>query len=276
LTTSESPDWFEAIAAYDAIAPRYDEVPVENRINAYMRRVSVSRLLATFEPGSRVLELGCGTGDEAIELAKRGVRVVALDPSPLMIAQAREKAVVAKLEGRLSFLCSSSREISSVLGSGLHPFDGAYASFSLGYERNLAPVVAALDNYLEPGAPLLATIPSKICLVEFLIALASMRLRLPGQRLRTWHWHKVGQFQVPIRTYSHSQLRLLLAPAFDLQSVEALPAIIPPPYMNRIYKRLNGLIDGLEKFDEKIRGLPILRNAGDHLLVRARHRFDFM
>jgi ubiquinone/menaquinone biosynthesis C-methylase UbiE len=39
-----------------------------------------------------VLEVGCGTGRVAVELAERGARVWALDPSADMLAQARASA----------------------------------------------------------------------------------------------------------------------------------------------------------------------------------------
>lgn len=40
----------------------------------------------------RVLDAGCGTGRVAIELARRGVRVVGADLDPAMLAEARAKA----------------------------------------------------------------------------------------------------------------------------------------------------------------------------------------
>ena len=45
-----------------------------------------------FQPGDQVLELGCGTGEDAIWLAKRGVRVLATDGSPAMLEATARKA----------------------------------------------------------------------------------------------------------------------------------------------------------------------------------------
>src|SRR5436309_15996475 len=82
MTTIEARDSVvEASLAYDEFATRYDGLLTENRINAYMRREMTRTLLSTFEPGSRLVELGCGTGDEGIPLARSGCRVMARDPA---------------------------------------------------------------------------------------------------------------------------------------------------------------------------------------------------
>lgn len=47
------------------------------------------RLSSFAHPGRAVLEVGCGTGKATVGLAARGLSIVALDPGPSMIAQAR-------------------------------------------------------------------------------------------------------------------------------------------------------------------------------------------
>ena len=58
-------------------------------IGLLFRHVVQARLEALFGRGDRVLDLGCGTGEDALTLAARGVRVVGIDPSPERIARAR-------------------------------------------------------------------------------------------------------------------------------------------------------------------------------------------
>src|SRR5437867_13315790 len=49
-------------------------------------------------PGKTVLEIGCGTGTNAIEFARRGYRVTAVDLVDLAVQRARDKARRAGVE----------------------------------------------------------------------------------------------------------------------------------------------------------------------------------
>src|SRR5206468_4442510 len=139
------------------LADRYDRVPMENRINRLMRRASLARLLAAFPPGSRILEIGCGTGEEALALADRGVDVVALDVSEEMLRIARSKAVDRRLSDRVQFRWGHARDLRSMEGSLGTEFDGGYASFSLAYEPDLRPVGDGLHAVLREDARFLAS-----------------------------------------------------------------------------------------------------------------------
>ncbi len=49
-------------------------------------------------PGSSILDMGCGTGRHAIELAQRGYKVTGVDISSGMLSQAKKKAKEAKVK----------------------------------------------------------------------------------------------------------------------------------------------------------------------------------
>jgi SAM-dependent methyltransferase len=52
--------------------------------------------------GHRVIDVGCGTGDNALHMAARGHDVVGVDAAPTAIRKAREKAVAMRDSGAVS------------------------------------------------------------------------------------------------------------------------------------------------------------------------------
>jgi ubiquinone/menaquinone biosynthesis C-methylase UbiE len=72
---------FDAVAeAYDRVRPSY---PAE--------LIDTACAIGELDAGSRVLEVGCGTGKLTEALVERGLRVDAVDPGPEMIAHARRR-----------------------------------------------------------------------------------------------------------------------------------------------------------------------------------------
>jgi SAM-dependent methyltransferase len=96
-------------------------------------------------PGARLLDVPCGNGRHAIELAKRGCRITGVDLSAEFIDEARRAPVDAEwIVGDMCDLPWSSA------------FDGAYCmGNSFGYlDRRAAPTfLQAIARCLKPGGP---------------------------------------------------------------------------------------------------------------------------
>ena len=95
----------------------------------------IARLLKTLGvyEDSKILDVGCGNGRIAINLAKLGYRVVGIDFSPVFIEDAWEKAGIHGVEDKVRFLAGDALEIDRVLEGEL--FDAAimYWTTILGY-----------------------------------------------------------------------------------------------------------------------------------------------
>jgi SAM-dependent methyltransferase len=60
------------------------------------------QVVSSLGPRARVLDAACGIGVEAVELARRGLRVTGTDASRAMIAQARARVVAAGVDVELA------------------------------------------------------------------------------------------------------------------------------------------------------------------------------
>src|SRR5580704_3584654 len=83
--------------AFDSVAADYDGPRGNNALIQDMRSEMWRTLDATFAPGSRLIDLGCGTGLDAVRMARVGHHVTATDWSQRMVERTRERAEREKL-----------------------------------------------------------------------------------------------------------------------------------------------------------------------------------
>lgn len=128
----------------------------------------VIRLIGQGAFESPVLDLGCGTGDNAIELARRGYRVVGLDAVEEALRRAREKAGKEKLAQPPEFVIGdalrledSGLEAETILDCAL------FHTFS---DEEQAVYVRGLEAVLSPGGKL------------HLLSFSELETRSPGPR----------------------------------------------------------------------------------------------
>ena len=81
----------QTVLAFDSLAGKYDELFTRSLIGRAQRGAVWDVLLDIFEPGSHILELNCGTGEDALFLARHDCSVVACDASGQMIQTARQR-----------------------------------------------------------------------------------------------------------------------------------------------------------------------------------------
>jgi demethylmenaquinone methyltransferase/2-methoxy-6-polyprenyl-1,4-benzoquinol methylase len=150
-------------AFYDRISRAYDLIADANEKPA---REAGLKLLDP-KPGERVLEIGFGTGNEVLELARRvapGGKVAGIDISPGMLAVAQEK-IQKQQPVPVELQVADARQLPFPAGS----FDAVYTSFTLELfpEEDLPIVLAEVKRVLRAGGR---------------VGVVSMATVKPGQR----------------------------------------------------------------------------------------------
>ena len=258
--------------AFDAVARRYDALygPEGNAVMEWMRRESLALLKATFPRGSSLLEIGCGSGEEAIALAEAGRRVLATDLSPEMAMLAKAKAQARGVDRMVTALAAPAADLG--LLRPRRPFDGAFASFgSLNCEPDLARLSTALTRLISPDGAFVCSVMPRCSPFETAWFLLHGRPRLAARRFRPgWQSASVGPGEGPglyvlTRYLSIRQLRRLLSPGFSLTRTLSLPLLFPPPYLDTTFRRYRRTFAALEPLERVLRRTWPFRLWGDHV-----------
>ena len=252
--------------AFDRLAPAYDSLFTFSVIGRLQRDVVWRRALEVFSPGSRILELNCGTGEDALFLAAAGMTVTACDASIGMIEQARRKIAVESPETSVEFLALRTEELDS-LPQAMR-FDGVFSNFSgLNCVGDLKSVAQQLARRLQPGAPLLLCLSTRYCFWETIYFLLHGN---PRKAIRRWKGEspaRFGDIEFPVYYPNVAQLQQSFAPEFRLVSTTGIGIAVPPSYVESWIAGRPSVLKLLSAVDERIRTWPGLRVLGDHMLL---------
>jgi SAM-dependent methyltransferase len=153
--------------AFDRVADRYDQDSTDQPISRWVRGRVHGWLADLFKPGDHVLELGCGTGEDALHLAGKGIRVTATDASHAMLTKTAEKATAYGLKNLITTQPLNMEETSWQLPQ--NAFDGVFSNYGalncVG-PSHWANMADQLWPALRPGARLGFVVINRFCLWE--------------------------------------------------------------------------------------------------------------
>jgi SAM-dependent methyltransferase len=273
LGESEPQDFDELVyadleAAFDGVAENYDHHIIDNPMNLWLRNRSVYHLSRLFHGGDVVLEIGCGTGTETLEIAKLGVKVIACDISSKMLAVLERKAaaeglrdLVVPVHGHPGMLAPELRRL------GYDRVDGAYSTYgAVNTEPRLDGMFRELHGLLRPGGLLVLGVWNKYCLYEMVgyslrgkpsMAVARFRNPVPVGKSR---------FCIASWAYSVGSLDRIASRFFELTKVYGVEMFLPPSNLTKYLPRGRAL-GAVKRVETEIEGTFPWNRLGDHFLA---------
>jgi ubiquinone/menaquinone biosynthesis C-methylase UbiE len=270
--TAVVPQLQETRAAFDSVASDYDGERGNNAAIRDMRSEMWRWLDARFAAGSRLLDLGCGTGLDALRLASLGHRITAIDWSPEMVRRTSERAQREGLGDRVLALNIGAHELHR-LGEAA-AYDGAYSNLgALNCVPDLGEVSRECARLLKPGGALVCTVIGRICPWEagyYLLRRrwARVRVRYRGGLVPV----SMNKHTIWTRYYRPREFFRAFAGEFRLVHYRGLCVFVPPPYLLWMREKHLAWYQWLWRLDRRVAGWPLLRGIGDHFLIVMRKR----
>jgi 2-polyprenyl-3-methyl-5-hydroxy-6-metoxy-1,4-benzoquinol methylase len=252
--------------AFDSVAADYDGPRGNNASIQRMRSEMWAWLDRSFASASRLIDLGCGTGLDAVRMAGLGHSVAATDWSPQMVDRTRDRAERDGLAERVQALHIGAHELHKLEGE----FDGAYSDLGpLNCVPDMDAVARECARLVRPGGRLVFTVINRWCPWE------------------VWHYARQGRWErarvrfaretvavgmnrrtIWTRYFSAREFYRSFAAEFTLEHRRGLCVFAPPPYLDVS----EAWQQRLWRADRATAGWPLLRELGDHFLIVMKRR----
>ncbi|GAA0136654.1 class I SAM-dependent methyltransferase [Paenibacillus sp. YSY-4.3] len=138
------------------------------------------------QPGERVLDLGCGTGDLSFEIQKTGAYVLGMDYSSAMIEQARRKYPC------FDFIVGNAAEFSLE-----QTMDAVFSNAALHWVKNAEAVISCIWKALRPGGRFVAEFGGQgnvDTIVQSICKVLSEQYGIAGEKRNPWFFPSIGQY----------------------------------------------------------------------------------
>ncbi|MGD1846122.1 MAG: class I SAM-dependent methyltransferase [Salibacteraceae bacterium] len=241
--------------AFEQIAADYDATFTHSEVGKKQRKV-VWRYLDNWlqaRQGLQILELNCGTGEDALHMAEKGHKVLATDQAENMLHVTRRKAAARQLSDRVRTQHLSFADITPENLSQLR-FDLVFSDFgglNCIDEKDLDQLARHLAAVTTQGGSCILVVMPRFCMMESLFFLRRLDLKKSFRR----NTAKAVPVQVEserVPTWYHAPRRLSAIFArhgWQEKGRQAVGFFVPPSYTEPYFGSRPALLDRLERWD---------------------------
>lgn len=258
------------MTAFDHIAIVYDDDFTYGSIGALQRQKVWDYLDKVLPDHSlSILELNCGTGEDAVHLAGQGHNVLATDLSEEMVTVARSKAKKMGLDQQVTFIQCDINNIAHADFTG--KFDLIFSNFgglNCVDAMALQKLSKVASHLLKPGGRFIGVIMPAFCAWESIYFLSKVSIKKAFRRA------KRGPLMAPINHesvetwyYTPSRIRDIFKREFQLAGLKPIGFFLPPSYLESFFKSRKRFLNKLDVFEDKINQHPFLSGCSDHFLI---------
>ncbi len=247
----------------------YDREFTFSRIGMVQRRMVwgyLDRMLQM--PGMDVLELNCGTGTDAVHLARNGHRVLATDISDEMLRVAREKARQFGVEDRITHRRLGFDDIPDLTTPPVDLVLSNFGGFNCIDEDHLRRSVGSIAHALKPGGRFIAVLMPDRCIAETVYHFFRGQWKEAFRRGR--HdpvWAGLSGSGVVTWYHSPERMKALFSPWFRVVNIRPIGLFVPPTHLEHRFGHRRGLLERLARWDGRFAGWRWTARYADHYLI---------
>lgn len=255
---------------FDHIASSYDASFTRTPIGQLQRKQVWSYLekITTQLPGLDILELNCGTGEDAVLFSEKGFNIVATDVSEEMLKVTQEKVQQYSMQRKISSHYLDLDTFDDTLFQ--KKFDLVFSNFgglNCINPESMQKLFDKIPAVLSPEGRFVAVIMPRFCLWESLYFTCKFQF---GNILRRWTKNSVdaGLHGSKVKTwyYSPSQIKSWAA-KFSVVRAKPIGFALPPSYLQKFFSKHKTFLGRLDNLEKKLNKWSSLSGMADHYLI---------
>ncbi len=257
---------------FDATAKAYDEEFTYTATGSLQRQRVYHHLKPLLQQKkiSTILELNCGTGEDALWLARQGYEVLATDISSEMIGILNQKI---KQEGltKIKTAILAIEDLENLKGQ--YSFDLIFSNF--GGFNCISPsqwqkMGAIFSDLLTTKGVLIAVIMSKNCWWEKFYFTLKRQFNTAKRRQQNTAVAARLDAHTFVDTwyYNPKEFYNFMAAEFDYQAAQPIGWLLPPSYLDPWFRNKKGLLNLFYKIEKRIPQGDFWAATADHFLLQ--------
>ncbi|MGC8562396.1 MAG: class I SAM-dependent DNA methyltransferase [Thermoplasmata archaeon] len=247
---------------FSEAASIYDEKILANFINVSIREKEIESVLKRYKKGWKVLEIGCGTGEEARKIIKStGCDLTCIDVSKGMIDFASSKMNNSGLTDKFVGINLPA----SSLGSIKKRFEIVYSfNGALNNEPLLPRFFQALVDTIETGGYFIVSIRNRLSLGEILVDFIRFRFGILFRRIKGNMMVEVVGRGVRSHYFFTAEFLKFVPSCFKLEQIRGLGIFAIPSFHEKI--KAVGARSLLRNLEAAFADKPPFNRLGDETL----------
>ncbi|MEX0287636.1 MAG: class I SAM-dependent methyltransferase [Flavobacteriaceae bacterium] len=256
------------VSGFDTAAAVYDASFTQTEIGKMQRK----RVYAYLEPylntttSLNILELNCGTGEDALFMANKGHSILATDVSSVMLNTAKAKS---NNHPNIEFQLLNINNLDELAVS--EKFDLIFSNFgglNCISPKEFQEFFTNASGKLKRGGQFIAVIMPKKCLWErFYYLLKASPSKAHRRNTNGGIKVEVGESEILTWYYDPKETATFAGKSFRRRLIKPIGFLIPPSYLNAFFKNKKVFLKFLAWLENRIFPFGFLGTYADHYII---------